>query len=66
MFKKTLLAALIGAISLAHASARWSEDSLAAARNQAEADINQYLKDGTGPVANLADADIRTWQANAK
>ena len=66
MFKKTLLAALIGAISLAHASARWSEDSLVAARNQAEADINQYLKDGTGPVANLADADIRTWRANAK
>ena len=65
MFRKTLLAAMIGAISLAHAD-RWNAETLATARNQAEAEINQFLRDGSGPVAKFANADIRTWREQAK
>ena len=65
MFRKTLLAAIIGTISLAHA-ARWNDENLASARQQAEAEINQYLQKGSGPIAKLANADIREWLANAQ
>ena len=65
MFRKTLLAAIIGTISLAHA-ARWNDENLASARQQAEAEINQYLQKGTGPIAKLADANIREWLTNAQ
>ena len=65
MFRKSLLAAMIGAISLAHA-ADWNAETLATARQQAEAEINQYLRDGSGPIARFANADIRTWREHAK
>ena len=65
MFRKSLLAAMIGAISLAHA-ADWNAETLATARQQAEAEINQYLRDGSGPIARFANADIRTWREHAQ
>ena len=65
MFRKSLLAAMIGAISLAHA-ADWNAEILATARQQAEAEINQYLRDGSGPIARFANADIRTWREHAQ
>ena len=65
MFRKSLLAAMIGAISLAHA-ADWNAETLATARQQVEAEINQYLRDGSGPIARFANADIRTWREHAK
>ena len=34
--------------------------------NKAEAEINQYLRDGSGPIARFANADIRTWREHAK
>ena len=65
MFRKALLAAMIGAISLAHATARWNEETLAAARQQAEMELNQFLKDGSGPLAKLNDSDIARWLKSA-
>ena len=65
MFRKALLAAMIGAISLAHATARWNAESLAAARQQAEMELNQFLKDGSGPLAKLNDSDIARWLKSA-
>ena len=66
MFRKALLAAMIGAISLAHATARWNEETLAAARQQAEMELNQFLKDGSGPLARLNDSDIARWLQSAE
>ena len=65
MFRKALLAAMIGAISLAHATARWNAETLAAARQQAEMELNQFLKDGSGPLAKLNDSDIARWLKSA-
>ena len=66
MFRRTLLAAMIGAISLAHATARWNEESLAAARQQAEMELNQFLKDGSGPLTKLNDSRISSWLESAE
>jgi len=65
MFRKALLAAMIGAISLAHATARWNEETLAAARQQAEMELNQFLKDGSGPLAKLNGSNIEQWLQSA-
>ena len=66
MFRKALLAAMIGAISLAHATARWNEETLAAARQQAEMELNQFLKDRSGPLARLNDSSISSWLESAE
>ena len=65
MFRKALLAAMIGAISLAHATARWNAETLAAARQQAEMELNQFLKDGSGPLAKLNGSNIEQWLQSA-
>ena len=53
--KRTLIAAALAAVFAAtvHAEPRWNEQSLNAAAAQAEAEINEYLQKGTGPVADL-------------
>ena len=66
MFRKALLAAMIGAISLAHATARWNAKSLAAARQQAEMELNQFLKGGSGPLTKLNDSSISSWLESAE
>ena len=65
MFRKALLAAMIGAISLTHATARWNAETLAAARQQAEMELNQFLKDGSGPLAKLNGSNIEQWLQSA-
>ena len=66
-FKNHLAAAIAAALVFtAHAAPRWDDKTLAAARAKAEADIDQYLQKGSGPVAKLANDDIRTWLASAK
>ena len=66
MFRKALLAAMIGAISLAHATARWNAETLAAARQQAEMELNQFLKDRSGPLTKLNDSSISSWLESAE
>ncbi|MFC2753823.1 MAG: alpha-2-macroglobulin [Cardiobacterium sp.] len=66
MFRKALLAAMIGAISLAHATARWNVETLAAARQQAEMELNQFLKDRSGPLTKLNDSSISSWLESAE
>ena len=66
-FKTHLAAAIAAALAItAHAAPRWDDKALATARTKAEADIDQYLQKGSGPVAKLANDDIRTWLASAK
>ena len=65
-FKTHLAAAIAAALAItAHAAPRWDDKALATARTKAEADIDQYLQKGSGPVAKLANDDIRTWLASA-
>ena len=66
-FKTHLAAAIAAALAItAHAAPRWDDKALATARTKAEADIDQYLQKGSGPVAKLANDDIRAWLASAK
>ncbi|MDO4643165.1 MAG: MG2 domain-containing protein [Cardiobacteriaceae bacterium] len=65
MFRKTLIAACITTLSIAHAE-QWNADRLAATRSKAEADINQYLQNGSGPFSTLANDEIRAWLAKAQ
>ena len=63
--KRILIAAALAAVFAitAHAAPRWNEQTLNAAAAKAEAEINEYLQKGTGPIAQLMpDGDWQYWQ----
>lgn len=63
--KRILIAAALAAVFTitTHAAPRWNADNIAAAAAKAEAEINEYLQKGTGPMAQLMpDGDWQDWQ----
>ena len=63
--KRILIAAALAAAFTitTHAAPRWNEQTLNVAAAQAEAEINEYLQKGTGPIAQLMpDGDWQDWQ----